>query len=65
MKRLINLMSVVVVSMLFSAIGIRAEDNSPTKSDEDLGTLLVPQTKNECLLLAKMYYRLQQRTGQN
>jgi hypothetical protein len=53
MKRLIILISVVVVSTLFSAIGILAEDSSPTKNDEDLGTLLVPQTKNECLLLAK------------
>lgn len=53
MKRLIALISVVAVSMFFSAIGIMAEDNSPAKNDEDFGTLLVPQTKNECLLLAK------------
>jgi hypothetical protein len=53
MKRLITLISVMAVSMFFSAIGILAEGNSQTKNDEDLGTLLVPQTKNECLLLAK------------
>jgi hypothetical protein len=53
MKRITTLILTVAVSTLFLAVSIMAEDKSPTKFNEDLGTLLVPSVKNECLLVAK------------
>ena len=52
MKRIITVSSVIVASMLFSAITILAADNSPT-AFESYGDQQSYLKKNECLLVAK------------
>jgi hypothetical protein len=52
MKRIVMLISVMAVSMSFSAITILAADNSPM-SFEKYVSLLSSHVKNECLLVAK------------
>jgi hypothetical protein len=53
MKRIATVISVMVVSTLFSAMSIIAEDETPTPYGEDYGNILSPPIKNECLLVAK------------
>ena len=53
MKRIATVISVMVVSTLFSAISIIAADKTPTQFGEEFGSVMTPPVKNECLLVAR------------